>query len=281
MKQTHLMRTNNYEINFIGVPSNLENQDYFRMKPDKKNSELKRIIILCIAVFTSGIVTAAFGQEIKTLVFDVSHGQSYSNAVEAYKNLLPKDITATIEVSSKEIIPATLKDKNGLILLMPTSPFKESEKEAIIDYLRSGGSLLLVFDEERRMSLKGVGVNDIIAPFNIRLTDDAPVRHNCGAIAEESEICAGKWELPYSRGRSIEGGNIIARVYDEGNYIHSAYLKLPSGGKIIVMSDGMAAILLGMPDGERFSGTGPADSKFWGKDSRIYMEEIFTFFLKE
>src|SRR4030042_96319 len=215
------------------------------MRQGKMNSGLKRILVLCIAVYASSMVTGAFGQANKTLVFDVSHGQTYSNTAEAYKSLLPKNITATIEISSKEITSATLKDKNGLILLMPTTPFKEAEKEAIVDYLRSGGSLLLVFDEERRMSLKGVAVNDIIAPFNIRLTDDVPTRHNCGAIAEKSEICTGKRELPYSGGRSIEGGTIIARVYDEGNYVHSAYIKLSSGGKMVVMSDGMAAILLG------------------------------------
>ena len=281
MEQTSLLNTNKYEHKFILSSSGLKKRDYSQLKTDKKNSGLRRIPVFFIAVFASCLMTGAFGQATKTLLFDISHGQAYSNAADAYKSLLPKDITATIEVSSGEITPATLKDKKALILLMPTVPFKEAEKEAIVEYLHIGGSLLLVFDEERRMSLKGVAVNDIIAPFNIRLTEDAPVRHNCGAIAEENEICAGKRELPYSGGRSIEGGTIIARVYNEGNYIHSAYMKLSAGGKIIVMSDGMAAILLGRPDGERFSGTGPADSKFWGKDSRIYMEEILTFLLKE
>jgi hypothetical protein len=57
--------------------------------------------------------------------------------------------------------------------------------------------------------------------------------------------------------------------------------KLPEDEKIIVMSDGMAGLLLGRPDGERFSGTGPSDSKYWGKDSRIFMQEILAFLLKE
>jgi len=69
-------------------------------------------------------------------------------------------------------------------------------------------------------------------------------------------------------------------VYDEGNYVHAAYAELPSGGKIIAMSDGMAALMLGGPDGVRFSGTGPADSKFWGKDSQVFMAEILAFLLE-
>ena len=81
-------------------------------------------------------------------------------------------------------------------------------------------------------------------------------------------------------GRSIRGGTVISRVYDAGEFIHSAFTILPKGGKIIVMSDGMAGLLLGRPDGERFSGTGPGDSKYWGKDSRLFMEEILSFLLK-
>jgi hypothetical protein len=251
------------------------------MKKGKMNSGFKKILVLFIVVYTSNLLISAFGQANKTLVFDVSHGQSYGNYVETYKSLLPDNSGTTIEVCTTEINNAILKGKYGLILLFPTKVLQETEKKAIVDYLRSGGSLLLVFDEEKRVSLNGIGVNDIIIPFNIKLTDDAPVRHNCGAIAEKSEICTEKRELPYSRGRSIEGGTVISRVYDEGNYVHCAYVKLPSGGKIIVMSDGMAALLLGGPEGVRFSGTGPADSKFWGKDSGIFMEEILAFLLKE
>ena len=41
----------------------------------------------------------------------------------------------------------------------------------------------------------------------------------------------------------------------------------------------MAGLLMGGPDGVRFSGTGPADSKYWGKDSKVFMKEVFVFLL--
>jgi hypothetical protein len=47
------------------------------------------------------------------------------------------------------------------------------------------------------------------------------------------------------------------------------------------MSDGMAGLLMGMPNGERFSGTGPSDSKYWGKDSEIFMKEILKFLVQK
>jgi hypothetical protein len=70
---------------------------------------------------------------------------------------------------------------------------------------------------------------------------------------------------------------VVSRVYDEGDYVHCAYTRYPGGGKLVVMSDGMAALLLGRRDGVRFSGTTPADSKYWGKDSRVFMKEIMAF----
>ena len=36
----------------------------------------------------------------------------------------------------------------------------------------------------------------------------------------------------------------------------------------------------GRADGVRFSGTKPSDTKYRGKDSRIFMQEIFAFLLK-
>ena len=244
-------------------------------------------LVWCVISMTV-LLTSVSGQE-KILLYDTFHGQNASIGVpelntilvNEFKSLFPINSSVKIETDSIQINDTSLKGKYGLILFVPSKTFQKSEKEAIVTYLQSGGSLLLFFDEEVRSSLTLVGINDIIMPFGMELTTDVRVRHNCGAIAEKNEICAGKRELPYSGGRSIKGGSVIARVYDEGNYIHSAFIKLPHGGKIIVMSDAMAGLLMERPDGERFHGTGPSDSKYWGKDSRLFMQEVFAFFLKD
>lgn len=239
----------------------------------------KHLIIFLIGYFTI-IINFAYSQSSKTIIYDAFHGQNPKNGY-IFNRLLPNNSDASIEVDSIELSENILRGKDGLILFSPTKAFKIDEKQAIVKYLISGGSLLLIFDEERRMSLNGVGVNDMIIPFGIELTKDAPARHNCGAIADSSDILNGKRELPYSGGRSIKGGIVISKVYDDGNYIHCAYIKIPDGGKVIVMSDGMAGLLLGRPDGERFSGTGPFDSKYWGKDSKVFMQEILNFLIKK
>lgn len=197
-----------------------------------------------------------------------------------FSGLLPKDAGATISINKTEINHETLNDKEAIVLFSLTKPLTDSEKMALVEYLNSGGSMLLIFDEERRTPLDAIGINDVITPFKMSLTADAPVRHNCGAIAGKSEVCSGERELPYSGGRSINGGTVISKVNDEGDYVHSAYTILPAKGKLIIMSDGMAGLLMGGPDGIRFSGSGPSDSKYWGKDSKIFMEELLAFLLK-
>jgi hypothetical protein len=49
------------------------------------------------------------------------------------------------------------------------------------------------------------------------------------------------------------------------------------------MGEGMASIFLGTKDGERLSGP-PRDAlntKYWGKDSAIFMEEVLTWLVKK
>lgn len=236
----------------------------------------KFLKVASVLLLFIGITSNA--QQVKTMVFDSFHGQNPQNA-KTFQGLLPAKTKANITLSQTTINDSVLMDKHALILFSPTKPFTATEKDVIVKYLNHGGSLLLIFDEERRMKLNEVGVNDLVKPFGIEFTDDAPVRHNCGAIAEKSTVCENRRELPYSGGRSIVGGEVISRVYDDGNYIHCAY-KTNAKGKIILMSDGMAGLLLGRKDGERFSGTGPSDSKYWGGDSEIFMKEILTFLAK-
>ncbi len=246
----------------------MKNTDYF-------SRVFNHIIILTILFSLNTVVKS---QE-KIILYDIYHGEN-RNCPAVFQKLIPDNLQTDIMVDSSVINDSLLNGKSGLILFSPTRKFQSVEKESIQKYLNSGGSLLLFFDQESRMSLSEVGINDIIIPFGLELTSDAPVRHNCGAVAEKSEVCAELRELPYSGGRSIIGGSVISKVFDEGNYVHCAYEKLPGGGKLIVFSDAMVGLLLGRPDGERFHGTSPSDSKYWGKDSRIFMEEILSFFIK-
>jgi hypothetical protein len=238
---------------------------------------MKSTNYLLKTVFTlAWILSVHFVAGQKTsFMFDLSHGQN-ARIAEGWKEYLLDSTRYTLGTHEHQLDVEALKGRDVLVLFSPNMPFTTSEKEAIQSFLQKGGSLLLMFDEERRTPLS-VGVNDIIVPFGMELTENAPVRHNCGAIAEKGTVCADRRELPYSGGRSIKGGTVISKVNDDGNYVHAAFVNVDGGGKLIVMSDAMAALLMGEPDGIRFSGTGPNDSKYWGNDSEIFMKEIIAF----
>ena len=62
---------------------------------------------------------------------------------------------------------------------------------------------------------------------------------------------------------------------------YAAYKKLDIGGRIVVMSEGMASLFLGRADGVRLLGdsVNPANTKGWGKESQVFMAEVLAWLL--
>jgi hypothetical protein len=137
--------------------------------------------------------------------------------------------------------------------------------------------LLLVLDEERRQSLDKTGVNNVIGPFGMRLTPDTEYLHNTGAVAKAGEINKADRELPFSGGRAVEGGTPFAFQLDKDgkpSQPFAAYRRLDTGGRVVVMGEGMASLFLGDPNGVRLSGDQTKLTPYWGKDSALFMEEL-------
>jgi uncharacterized damage-inducible protein DinB len=179
------------------------------------------------------------------------------------------------------ISPDSLKNVRLLYLRAPSKEFSRAEKDAIVGYLKQGGSLLLVVDEDQRQPLAVTGVNDVIEPFGMKLSGDTPYLHNCGALGKSGEILKADREIPYSGGRAVEGGTPFAFQLDKDGkpaQPAAAWTKVENGGRIVVMAEGMASLFLGNAAGQRLSGP-PRDAQntvYWGKDSAIFMEEVLA-----
>jgi hypothetical protein len=144
-----------------------------------------------------------------------------------------------------------------LYLQAPNTKLLPAEKEAIIEFVRNGGSLFLILDEESRESLTVTEVNDIIIPFGMMLTADTPFLNNQGGIGLKGKILREDYEIPYCGGRAVAGGTAFAyRLDDHGEpeLPFAAYKELKSAGRIVVMGEGMAPLFLGSKDGIRLSG---------------------------
>jgi hypothetical protein len=198
---------------------------------------------------------------------------------------IAKQLQLEIVTNAQPITELVLRSYKLVYLRAPSKEFATEEKEALIAFVRAGGSLLLVLDEEERQSLAKTGVNDIIAPFGLRLTHDTPYLHNCGALAKKGIINKADRELPFSGGRAVEGGTPFAWQLDKDGKTaqpFAAFKKVKKGGRIIVLAEGMASMFLGKSEGQRLTGVVRDATKttYWGKDSKIFMEEIISFLIK-
>ena len=210
------------------------------------------------------------------LVYDQAHGEE---PPPGPMDAIAKKLGLEIQTSARPINAEALKGVRILYLRAPSKEFAAAETEAIVAFVKGGGSLFLVLDEERRQSLEKTGVNNLITPFGIRLTPDTEYLHNCGGIAKAGEINKADREVPFSGGRAVEGGTAFAFQLDKDGkpaQPFGAYKRLDNGARIVVLGEGMAALFLGTPYGVRLTGVpnDPTRTTYWGKDSTIFMEEL-------
>jgi len=213
-----------------------------------------------------------------SLLYDQAHGEQ---PPPGQMDAIAKKLGLEIHASARPLDAEALKGVRILYLRAPSKEFAAAETEAIVSFVKGGGSLLLVLDEERRQSLEKTGVNNLITPFGLRLTPDTEYLHNCGGIAQAGEINKAVRELPFSGGRAVEGGTAFAFQLDQGGkpaQPFGAYKRLANGARVVVLGEGMASLFLGVPDGVRLAGVpnDPTRTTYWGKDSAIFMEELLA-----
>lgn len=231
-----------------------------------------------LAAVAAGIgqVAVPRGQVPARLVFDQAHGQQ-----PAPSQLQPiaTKLGLDVQTSTGPITTETLQGARILYLRAPSGEFTDAEAAAIVGFVKGGGSLLLVLDEERRQSLEKTRVNGFLAPFGIRLTPDTEYLHNTGAVAKAGAINKADREVPFSGGRAVEGGTPFAYQLDRNgkpSHPFGAFTRLDSGGRIVVLGEGMASLFMGDPNAVRLSGDAKNITPYWGKDSAIFMEEVLS-----
>lgn len=238
------------------------------------------------------LVVATASARQKNVLFDLSHNQcrGIEPGHETYPLVLPgyEEIVAgcgarlTVN-EEKEIDARLLKDVDVLIMLSPLSvklqkDLSETEKKALVEFVKEGGKLIFFVDDEHRVDIDRYGAKDVTRPFGIEFGGDVKdIPYNSGAVSFENEIFHGRREIPYSGARLMKGG-IPASVCMEHGYQHAAYVKLQNGGKLFVAADTMVGLLLGYDEAERNVASG-MNTRWWGKDSRLYMRELIEWML--
>jgi hypothetical protein len=221
---------------------------------------------------------SAQGRGSVRLVFDQAHGEQPPPPQLA---AVASKLGLEMQTSAGPITSTVLDGARILYLRAPSQEFAPTETDAIVGFVKGGGSLLLVLDEERRQSLEKTKVNNIIGPFGLKLTLDTEYLHNNGAIARAGEINKADREVPFSGGRTVEGGTPFAFQLDKDgkpSQPFGAYKRFDNGARIVVLGEGMASLFMGESNAVRLSGVpnDPSRTTYWGKDSAIFMEEVLT-----
>lgn len=249
---------------------------------------MRKIFISLLSFF---MVFCANAQ--KTIMFDLSHSQcrdvyegheTYPLVVPAYTEMAAEVGAQLVVNDNTEISTKLLKDVDVLVMLSPLSSklqkdLTDVEKEALVKYVKKGGSLIFFVDDNHRVDNARYGANDILKPFGIEVFDDVPLPGNVGAVSFKNEIFRDRYEIPYSGACLMTGGTPVS-VCMEGGYLHGTYVQLKNGGKLYVGGDTMVGLLLGYPDGER-KVTNRMETRWWGKDSRPYMTDLLAWALKK
>lgn len=250
-------------------------------------------IAVCAALTIAATIFAAAPVRPKILI-DLGHGQTAfidpagkeSARLMGYRAIADKhgaDITTTKE----PLTAAVLKGVDALALMLPQTVFDDAAIVAVTDFVRGGGALLVVTDEEERAKVKmaQMRLNEIIGPFGLKFTGDTPDPHNCGALAAAGPVNPVAREIPFSGGRAVEGGTGFSFTLDAAGKpttrAQAAFATVPGGGKVMAMGDGMPMLFLGRPDGVRLQGKAREDTLYWGKDAREFMSDALGWLVKK
>lgn len=247
-------------------------------------------IVFTIALLVLTIVSS-YAQK-RTVILDISHeiDTAYTyvnpNMFEQYKELVGNKIGAELIINKdKEVDNAMLANADVLIVLSPLKKDRTTkknnltsvERDAIVNYVKNGGKLILFMDEENRVNMESFGGNDIVKPFGMEYGLDLPMKPDVGATSLVTEAIKNEYELSYSGSRSLTGGTPISVRNGDEKVVHGAYVKLDNGGTMVAFGETMTGLFMGgvemsLPNGMKI---------IWkGKDDQLFMQELIEWLLK-
>ena len=150
---------------------------------------------------------------------------------------------ADIGYIQKQIGSDDLESCDVLFIHVPKAKYSQKEIDAVRQYLDNGGSLFLVMDVDFWSSLDETNVNDLIKPFEIQFAGKSPDSLT-GGYTMDGIITGKALKISYHEGRIINGGIPFCFNRQTKDYPFGVYKTLKSGGKIIVMGDGMPSLYM-------------------------------------
>jgi hypothetical protein len=224
---------------------------------------MKAILILLLSALLAPC-SSLFSQSSaakRQIIVDVAHGQRFYNdpatntangiaSAERIKYMtgeITKNATALNASVRYQTSPFSAGDLAGCDLLfihIPSAKYSEAEVSAIRRYLKKGGSLFVVMDEDGWSTLSQTNVNDLISPYGLVFKSDDPDDKTSGGYTKPGPVTDKKLSIPYHGARSIAGGTPFCFSKPGADHPFGMYKEIRNGGRIIAMGDGMVSLYM-------------------------------------
>jgi len=218
------------------------------------------------------------------ILIDVAHGQKFWNDPASMERMDPnfiqrvkymtEEITKTANSVAGEIGYVKGKIKQDhlancdlLFIHIPSSKYDAVEVEAIRNYVRKGGSLFIVMDEDYWSTLEQVNANDIVTPFGIKFGKNSPDSLS-GGYTKAGTITKEPLKVTTHGARIVTGGTPFCFSTQSEHHPFGVFTHVPDGGKVVAMGDGMVSLYM-------TSWNGVEDYQ-----CREFMHEVFAWLLK-
>jgi hypothetical protein len=196
----------------------------------------------------------------KTILIDIAHGQRFWNDPARMKGARQQDVdrarymtdqltqTATalgarIRYLAEPLAPARLDDGDVLFIHVPKKPYGEDEVQAIDEYVKGGGSLLIVMDEDYWSTLQDTNVNEIAGRFGVQYDGPIPGEKS-GGHTQAGLLTRERLKIPYHGGRIVSGGTPFCFTDENADRAFGVFVDVKGGGRVIAMGDGMVSLYM-------------------------------------
>jgi hypothetical protein len=196
----------------------------------------------------------------KTILVDIAHGQRFWNDPARMEGRPQQDVDrarymtdqltqtaaalgARIRYVADRLTPARLREGDVLFIHVPAKPYGKDEVEAIGEYVKGGGSLLTVMDEDYWSTLQDTNVNEIIRPFGIEYDGLIPGEKS-GGHTRAGLLTKERLKIPYQGGRVVSGGTPFCFTDENEDRAFGVFVDVKDGGRVIAMGDGMVSLYM-------------------------------------
>ena len=225
-----------------------------------KSLNMKSLITFALAIFAMIIHLTDLNAQTKTMLVDVGHGQKFysdpadtiSTALvstdrlkyltgELTKNAAAHD--AKVGYLKTPITHAALAKCDLLFVHVPVEKFSDDESAAIQKYVKNGGALFIVIEEDYWATLDQINANDVVKPFGISFGANSPDKTS-GGNSTAGKITKKKYSIPSHGARLVQGGTPFAFSNSSDTNPIGVYTEINGGGKIVAMGEGMVSLYM-------------------------------------